>query len=93
MKFTEKLANAVKKNNSLLCVGLDTDHSSLPPDLGIFEFNKMIRAFFDQIGCLLNQNIDLKHYRSLLLPRLISGKLSVEYLDIQFPKSMEDAVA
>ena len=29
--------------------------------------------------------------RDLLLPRLISGKLSVEDLDIEFPASMRDA--
>ena len=28
--------------------------------------------------------------RNLLLPRLISGKLSVEDLDIQFPPSMQE---
>ena len=29
-------------------------------------------------------------HRDLLLPRLISGKLSVEKLDIQFPPSMAE---
>lgn len=29
--------------------------------------------------------------RDALLPRLISGKLSVENLDIQFPLSMEES--
>ena len=28
--------------------------------------------------------------KNLLLPRLISGKLSVENLDIQFPPSMQE---
>jgi type I restriction enzyme S subunit len=31
--------------------------------------------------------------RDLLLPRLISGKLRVDDLDIQFPPSMQDAAA
>jgi len=31
--------------------------------------------------------------RDLLLPRLISGKLSVEDLDIQFPPSMREVPA
>ena len=33
-------------------------------------------------------NVNLKKTRNQLLPRLISGKLSVENLDIQFPPSM-----
>ena len=35
-------------------------------------------------------NRNLTQTRDLLLPRLISGKLSVEDLDIQFPPSMQD---
>ena len=42
MNFTEKLAGAVARNNSLLCVGLDTDPAALPDNMGIFEFNKAI---------------------------------------------------
>jgi len=37
---------------------------------------------------LLKTNIKLKNTRDTLLPRLISGKLTVENLDIQFPLSM-----
>jgi type I restriction enzyme S subunit len=35
-------------------------------------------------------NIALRKTRDLLLPRLISGKLSVENLDIQFPPGMAE---
>ncbi len=38
-------------------------------------------------------NINLTQTRDLLLPRLISGKLSVEDLDIQFPPSMREGCA
>ena len=38
--------------------------------------------------CAANQT--LTQTRDLLLPRLISGKLSVEDLDIQFPPSMQE---
>ena len=44
----------------------------------------------DQLGL---QNIVLTKTRDLLLPRLISGKLSVEDLDIQFPPSMQEGTA
>ena len=42
MNFTDKLAGAVIRNNSLLCVGLDPDPASMPDKMGIFEFNKAI---------------------------------------------------
>lgn len=45
---------------------------------------------FRQIANLLNCNQLLSMSRDLLLPRLISGKLSVENLDIQFPPGMID---
>jgi len=57
LKFTEKLADAVKKNNSLLCVGLDTDINSLPENLGIFEFNKAIINATADFVCAYKPNI------------------------------------
>lgn len=42
MEFKRKLAKAVVKNNSLLCVGLDPDHTKLPSGVGQLEFNKSI---------------------------------------------------
>lgn len=49
---------------------------------------------FEQIVNLLKENESLVSSRDLIFPRLISGKLSVENLDIQFPPSMaEDANA
>jgi type I restriction enzyme S subunit len=40
---------------------------------------------------LLRANEVLTASRDQLLPRLISGKLSVEHLDIRFPPGMEDS--
>jgi len=41
--------------------------------------------------CILTRQIySLTRTRDLLLPRLISGKLSVEHLDIQFPPGMAE---
>lgn len=57
-------------------------------------FTKKVSPIFDQIQQLLNCNYNLELTRTLLLPRLISGKLCVEDLDIQFPPSMaEESVA
>lgn len=42
MNFIEKLAKAVQKNHSLLCIGLDPDPAMMPEKIGVFEFNKAI---------------------------------------------------
>ncbi|MFN6945358.1 MAG: restriction endonuclease subunit S [Cytophagaceae bacterium] len=44
------------------------------------KFNKIIIPFFDKVKLLGDTNIILQQTRDLLLPRLISGKLSVEHL-------------
>ncbi|MFA5242806.1 MAG: restriction endonuclease subunit S [Sulfuricella sp.] len=53
-------------------------------------FESHAEPLFAQITHLRDQNVRLVRTRDLLLPRLISGKLSVENLDIQFPPGMED---
>jgi type I restriction enzyme S subunit len=45
---------------------------------------------FNAIENHLRANWNLIETRDKLLPRLISGKLSVENLDIQFPPSMAE---
>ena len=46
---------------------------------------------FDRQNIYCQQQIErLSQTRDLLLPRLISGKLSVENLDIQFPPGMAE---
>jgi orotidine-5'-phosphate decarboxylase len=62
MKFIEKLVNITRKNNSLLCVGLDTDLEKIPKfllkdDDPIFSFNqKIIDSTFDLV-CAYKPNI------------------------------------
>ena len=54
------------------------------------DFNGKYEAIFQQKNILKQQTKNLTRTRDLLLPRLISGKLSVEDLDIQFPPSMRE---
>ncbi len=54
-------------------------------------FESHAEPLFAQITYLTAQNERLTRMRDLLLPRLISGKLSVEHLDIQFPPGMEES--
>lgn len=57
MTFMEKLSAAWKKNNSLVCVGLDPDMPKIPQHLlemeyPVFEFNKaIIDATCDHVCC------------------------------------------
>jgi len=61
--------------------------------LGVFEpnialvekFEAIVQPIDKQIEALYQANASLKTTRDALLPRLISGKLSVESLDIAFP--------
>jgi len=46
------------------------------------EFDKIINSLVDEIEFLEQKNQTLKETRDLLLPRLLSGKLDIEKLDI-----------
>ena len=49
MKFKQKLTNIIRKNNSVLSIGLDPDKNKMPID-NIFEFNKrIIDSTFDLV--------------------------------------------
>ncbi len=61
-----------------------------PPESLLNEFNRIAEPILDEKELLLNQVTALSRTRDMLLPRLISGKLSVENLDIQFPPSMAE---
>ena len=57
MNFTQKLAESVGKNRSLLCIGLDTDPALMPENLGIFEFNQAIIDATSDLVCAYKPNI------------------------------------
>jgi orotidine-5'-phosphate decarboxylase len=57
MGFIEKLAQASKKNRSLLCVGLDPDPALMPGKMKIFEFNKAIIDATVDLVCAYKPNI------------------------------------
>lgn len=65
-------------------------HVIIPPKELQVSFAKIAEPLYDFLDLLVQQNELLAKTRDSLLPRLISGKLSVEHLDIQFPPSMLD---
>jgi len=64
----------------------------LPPHSIRNQFDEIIKPLTEQKDRLALANTKSVKVRDLLLGRLISGKLSVEGLDIQFPLSMQEDV-
>jgi type I restriction enzyme S subunit len=61
-----------------------------PPESLMKQFSTYVRPMFLEIKNLFDKNKVLTTSRDLLLSRLITGKLSVEDLDIKFPMSMKE---
>jgi type I restriction enzyme S subunit len=59
-----------------------------PPKDVVSRFQAIEQPLFNKTEALLRKKTLLNHSRDLLLARLITGKLSVEGLDIKFPPSM-----
>lgn len=57
MNFVEKLMQAAKKNNSLVCVGLDPDPKLMPQKIGVYEFNKAIIEATSDLVCAYKPNL------------------------------------
>ena len=61
-----------------------------PPKELRAQFSDLAEPIYEATGRIEAANEAMAQTRDLLLPRLISGKLSVEDLDIQFPPSMQE---
>jgi orotidine-5'-phosphate decarboxylase len=56
MKFTDKLLNASRKNNSWLCIGLDPDPEFMPA-VGVLQFNKAVIEVTSDLVCAYKPNL------------------------------------
>ena len=63
---------------------------SVPPRDLLVKFAGVVAPMRKQVRTLLGASGRLATMRDSLLPRLISGKLRVDHLDIRFPPSMQD---
>jgi restriction endonuclease S subunit len=63
----------------------------IPNRVLLDEFDKLVMPIIKQQELLALSNAQLERTKNSLLPRLISGKLTVENLNIQFPPSMVEA--
>lgn len=83
MNFRQKLEEIIKKNNSLLCVGLDSDLEKIPRHLStesnpIFAFNKAIIEKTSDLVCCYKLN--MAFYESYGLEGLSQLKTTIEYI-------------
>ncbi|MBI2849408.1 MAG: orotidine-5'-phosphate decarboxylase [Chloroflexi bacterium] len=83
MNFVEKLASAARKNQSLLCVGLDPDPKLMPEKIGIFEFNKAIIDATCDLVCAYKPNFAF--YEALGNEGLEALKRTVDYIPEAVP--------
>jgi type I restriction enzyme, S subunit len=60
-----------------------------PPVELVEAFDALVKPMFQEMESLIRSNRRLKESRDALLPRLISGKLKVDHLDIRLPPSMQ----
>lgn len=89
MTFRQKLEKTIKKNNSLLCIGLDPDLERIPQQLRkykdpIFNFNKrIIDATYDLVCAYKPQ---IAYYSGLGIRPIESLRKTVNYLASSYPQ-------
>lgn len=79
MNFNDKLEKIIKTNNSLLCVGLDTDISKNP----VFEFNKQIIDETHDLVCSYKPNIAF--YSAQGMDGINALVKTIEYIHSNYP--------
>lgn len=88
MTFAQKLAGAVKQNNSLLCVGLDPDMEKLPEHIkhapqAFFTFNKAIVDATADLVCTFKPNSAF--YEALGANGIEQLKETCDYIRARYP--------
>ncbi len=82
MKFVNKLLEASRANNSLLCVGLDPDPQKLPVK-DVFQFNRAIVEATADLVCAYKPN--LAFYEAMGVHGIELLKQTVEYIPKNIP--------
>jgi orotidine-5'-phosphate decarboxylase len=82
MNFLEKLLQAARTNNSLLCIGLDPD-PELMPKMDVFQFNKAIVDATLDLVCAYKPN--LAFYEALGIEGLTALQQTLAYIPKSIP--------
>jgi orotidine-5'-phosphate decarboxylase len=83
MSFLDKLAAAIHKNNSLVCVGLDPDLDLMPVGTGVLDFNRAIVEATSDIACAYKPN--LAFYEALGIDGMIALRETVKLIPPGIP--------
>ncbi|UCG54850.1 MAG: orotidine-5'-phosphate decarboxylase [Dehalococcoidia bacterium] len=83
MKFIEKLLNASRQNDTLVCIGLDPDPKLMPNGMGIFEFNKAIIDSTADLVC--SYKLNFAFYEALGAEGIDILKRTVDYIPNDIP--------
>jgi orotidine 5'-phosphate decarboxylase subfamily 2 len=84
MDFEKQLQSAVRKNNSLVCVGLDPDAARLEGSLDVFQFNKRIIDLTANLVCAFKPNSAF--YEAYGTDGFKFLKLTVDYIKENYPE-------
>jgi len=89
MTFQQKLNNIVQKNNSLLCIGLDSNLDKLPPTIKnqqnpLFEFNKKIIDTTHDLVCAYKPNSAF--YEAEGDRGVLQLKMTCDYIKQNYPE-------
>jgi orotidine-5'-phosphate decarboxylase len=89
MTFAEKLENIIRKNNSLVCVGLDPDLTKLPEHIKLlsnplFEFNKAIIDATAGLACAYKPNSAF--YEASGANGIEQLKMTCDYINDKYPE-------
>ena len=93
MKDSIKYIKGISKSgvfDNIIVDTFDVIPLLIPTDDLVEKFNKLMEPLFKDLHILITTDSRLIVSRDLLLSRLITGKLSVEDLDIKFPPSMRN---
>ncbi|RJQ38913.1 orotidine-5'-phosphate decarboxylase [Candidatus Microgenomates bacterium] len=90
MTFLQKLNNNIAKNNSLLCIGLDTDINKIPRDLlGLenptFAFNKKI--IDETVNLVSCYKLNIAYYSASGISGINSLQRTIEYINDTYPNT------
>lgn len=83
MKFTDKLERTIKKNDSLVCVGLDADVKKIGKGKSQFLFNKDIIKATNDLVC--SYKLNSAFYESIGRKGIEDLKKTCDYLKSNYP--------
>ena len=90
-EFTDQMVTVAKGSAYPATSFDDFERAELvwPSEHLLEKYHELVEPMLRQVSALRKQCEQMSKQRDALLPRLISGKLRIDHLDIQFPPSMK----